>query len=316
MSQTRTIRWIVDHEPVELFIRTARAFDQKIRELTQDSVQVEIYTSEEYSKKFSTAKVHPLTMINAGDAEVTQVETRWVGSWYNPDFFALELPYLFKDHAHATRVLDGAIGKKLLSKVQETSAVRGLAFTYSGGFRVFASDQEVKTSEDFVKLTCVSTLNPVRVDTARALGCTVIPATAAMSDDRNNLVKAKGTVETTLPRYDAEAYRQGLTHIARTDHSMFLTTILINNDFFNSLTPEQQQAMTQASAHVAKLERSWTVSEADQIEADTESHERKGISYHRFAEAEIAKLKQKVQPLYDKYRDIFSPQLVDDMIKA
>jgi TRAP-type C4-dicarboxylate transport system substrate-binding protein len=318
MSQIRKIRWVLDHEPVELFVRTARAFDEKIRELTNNTVQVEIYTAKEYSDKFfagAALPANPLTVVDSGDAEVTQVEIQWVGAWYNSDFFALEMPYLFRDHDHATRVLDGAIGKKLLGQLEQTSSTKGLAFTYSGGYRVFASKQPILSAEDFKQITCVGTLNPVRVDTVTALGCNVI--TNSPGDvSRKALISEVGTVETTLPRYEIEAYDQGCNYISTTDHSMFLTSILINKDFFASLTQEQQQAIETAANHVSKLERQWTVSEANEIAADQKMHSDKGIGFHRFADAEIAKLKDMVKPVYEKYSTVFTPRLIDDIVAA
>lgn len=318
MSQIRKIRWVLDHEPVELFVRTARAFDGKIRELTNNTVQVEIYTAKEYSDKFfagAALPANPLTVVDSGDAEVTQVEIQWVGAWYNSDFFALEMPYLFRDHDHATRVLDGAIGKGLLGQLEKTSSTKGLAFTYSGGYRVFASKQPILTAEDFKQITCVGTLNPVRVDTVTALGCNVI--TNSPGDvSRKALISEAGTVETTLPRYEVEAYDQGCNYISTTDHSMFLTSILINKDFFASLTAEQQQAIETAANHVSKLERQWTVNEANEIAADQKMHADKGIGFHRFADAEIAKLKDMVKPVYEKYSTVFTPRLIDNIVAA
>lgn len=318
MSLIRKIRWVLDHKPIELFVRTARAFDEKIRELTNDTVQVEIYTAKEYSEKFFAGVAlpqNPLTVVDSGDAEVTQVEIQWVGAWYNSDFFALEMPYLFSDHDHATRVLDGQIGKGLLNQLEKTSNTKGLAFTYSGGYRVFASKQPIMTAEDFKQITCVGQFNPVRVDTVKALGCNVV--TYSPSDaGRPDLIGAVGTVETTLPRYEQEAYEQGCTHISNTDHSMFLTSILINKDFFASLTTEQQAAIHTASEHVSRLERQWTVSEAAEIEKDQDMHVRMGIKFHKFADSEIAKLREMVKPVYEKYRNVFTPKLVDNILVA
>lgn len=318
MSQIRKIRWVLDHKPIELFVRTARAYDEKIRELTDNTVQVEIYTAKEYSEKFFGGEAlppNPLTVVDSGDAEVTQVETQWVGAFYNSDFFALEMPYLFTDHDHATRVLDGEIGKNLLNKLEQTGGAKGLAFTYSGGYRVFASNQPILNADDFKQITCVGNFNPVRVDTVTALGCNVIPFSPS-DVARPDLISSVGTVETTLPRYELEAYDQGCNHISSTDHSMFLTTILVNKDFFASLTAEQQTAMQVAADHVSKLERQWTVSEAEEIEKDLAMHERKGIQFHKFAATEIDKLKDMVKPVYDKYRYVFTPRLVDDIISA
>lgn len=318
MSQIRKIRWILEHTPADLFIRTARAFDEKIRELTNDEIQVEIYTAQEYADKFHNGTApspNPLTAVDSGDAEVTQVEIQWVGSYFNSDFFALEMPYLFTDHDHATRVLDGDIGKNLLGQIEKTSSSKGLAFTYSGGYRVFASKQPIMSAEDFKQITCVGNFNPVRVDTVTALGCNVVPYSPSDAG-RPDLIGSVGTVETTLPRYEYEAYNQGCNHISATDHSMFLTTILINKDFFASLTAEQQESIKIASEYVSKLERQWTVSEAEEIEQDVDLHQRMGIKIHKFASDELAKLKDMVKPVYAKYKQVFTPSLVDDILAA
>lgn len=318
MSQIRKIRWILEHTPVDLFVRTARAFDEKIRELTDDAIQVEIYSAKEFAEKFYSVAApspNPLVAVDSGDAEVTQVEIQWVGSSINPDFFALEMPYLFADHDHATRVLDGEIGKNLLGQLEKTSSTKGLAFTYSGGYRVFASKEPIMTAEDFKQITCVGNFNPVRVDTVTALGCNVMPYSPSDAN-RASLIRSVGTVETTLPRYEYEAYEQGCTHVSLTDHSMFLTTILINKDFFESLTPEQQASIQIAAQHVSKLERQWTVDEARIIESDQSMHDRMGIKVHKFGSEEMSKLKDMVNPLYEKYRHVFTPNLIDNMLTA
>lgn len=318
MSQIRKIRWILEHTPIDLFVRTARAFDEKIRELTNDTVQVEIYSAKEFAEKFySVAAPAPnaLAAVNSGDANVTQVEIQWVGSSIDPDFFALEMPYLFTDHDHATRVLDGEIGRNLLGRLEKTSSTKGLAFTYSGGYRVFASKEPIMTAEDFKQITCVGNFNPVRIDTVAALGCNVIPYSPSDAN-RAGLIGSVGTVETTLPRYEYEAYKQGCTHVSLTDHSMFLTTILINKDFFESLTPEQQASIQVAAEYVSKLERQWTVDESQTIERDQSMHDRMGIEIHRFSPEETSKLKDMVSPLYAKYRHVFTPNLIDNMLTA
>lgn len=323
MTQIRKIRWLLEHEPVELFLRTARAFDERIRKLTNDQIQVEIYTKEEYQDKFnvSPASTDPLILMTAGDIEMTQTQIVNVGQWFCPDFFALEMPYLFKDHDHATRVLDGKIGKKLLDSVEESTPSKGLAFTYSGGYRVFASKGPIKSAEDLKGLSCVTDISPVRVDTAKAFGLNVVPYKIASQEEgsesyKTDLYVTSQARETTLPRYEAEAYHAGHHHIGVTNHSMFLTTILVNKEFFDGLTPEQQIAMEVVAKEVVKIEREWSIEDASELAKNTAKHEQLGIDYYELSQDEITKLKKSVEPLYEKYRVVFSPMLIDDMLKA
>jgi TRAP-type C4-dicarboxylate transport system substrate-binding protein len=323
MNQPRKIRWLLEHEPVELFLRTAVEFDKRIRALTNNEVQIEIYKKEEYMEKFGTSAemTEATLLLNTNDIQMTQIQIVRVGQWYSPDFFALEMPFLFDSHEHATRVLDGEIGQRLLDSIEDNAKAKGLAFTYSGGYRVLASSSEIKTAEDLKGLTCVTDMSGVRVDTAKAFGLTVTPYKDAslqrdLAYEKVELYEASQTRETTLPRYEAEAYHAGHRYIGVTNHSMFLTTILINKDFFASLTPEQQAAIKQVSKEVAVLEREWSVADAETYATDTAKHADMGITYTEFAEEEVAKLKEATAPLYDKYRKIFSPLLIDNIRSA
>ena len=61
MSQTRTIRWVLYHEPIDLFIRTAEAFGDEIARLTDGRINVEIYSTTEFAEKFKKGiDVEPL----------------------------------------------------------------------------------------------------------------------------------------------------------------------------------------------------------------------------------------------------------------
>jgi TRAP-type C4-dicarboxylate transport system substrate-binding protein len=323
MNQPRKIRWLLEHEPVELFLRTAKEFDKRIRALTNDEIQVEMYTKEQYQEKFGVAPemLDSVVLMHSGDIEMTQTQIVNIGQWYCPDFFALEMPFLFDSHDHATRVLDGKIGENLLNSIEQNASAKGLAFTYSGGYRVFASNEKLTTAEDLKGLSCVTDISTVRIDTAKAFGLNVVPFKDASLQGDQAYVKidryeASQTRETTLPRYEAEAYHAGHHHIGVTNHSMYLTTILVNKDFFASLTEEQKSAMKQVAMEVAKLEREWSVNDADTLATDTAKHADLGITFTEFADNEVAKLKQAVEPMYEKYRTIFSPLLIDNIRSA
>ena len=146
---------MIAHEPVELFLRTAQAFKQKLEELTSNEFNVEIYTATEYAEKFGAIEnearnVDPMSSMDAGDLEMSQLHISELARWHNTNFFVLELPFLFRDHDHAARVLEGDIGRGLLNSIKQTSPATGLAFTYSGGFRCIAAQEKI-TSLDQLK---------------------------------------------------------------------------------------------------------------------------------------------------------------------
>ena len=159
MNQKKKIRWLIAHEPVNLFLRTAEAFREKIAELTNDEFEVEIYTASEYEQKFkqsalkdsTTSYIDPMTMLDQGMLEMSQLHITELARWHSPEFWALEMPFIFEDHDHASRVLEGPVGEGLLEKITEKSNVRGMAFTYSGGFRNIIANKKVSTLSDLAK---------------------------------------------------------------------------------------------------------------------------------------------------------------------
>ena len=114
----RRIKWLIAHEPQHLFVRTAAAFAQKIHELTGGDIMIEPLTVEEYK-----AKIMPDCDINGVqqllfDAleqdriQISQTQTHFF-SRYDINFRSLDLPFLFRDHDHTTKVLEGEIGTAL-----------------------------------------------------------------------------------------------------------------------------------------------------------------------------------------------------------
>ena len=321
MSQTRTIRWVLYHEPIDLFLRTAKAFSEEIARTTNGRLAVEILTTQEFAEKYNKdAGLEPMSWMQSGDAEMSQVHVSHLGIWHAPEFFALELPFLFDSHEHATRVLEGDIGETMLGDLDSKTPVHGLAFTYSGGYRCLALDREISKAEDLQGLKMVTNTNPVSIDTAEAFGCVAVPVNLkeALNVNRNSDTNHNGNnaIETTLPRYEKEAKSAVHTHVSNTRHSMYLTSILISKDFWASLSAEDQASIKAAAMHSSTLERTWTVNDSAKIANSTEEQAKLGISYTEFADSERAKLKELVQPMYNKYRQIFGVDLVDGIIKG
>ena len=102
---------------------------------------------------------------------------------------ALSLPYLFKSHDHATRVFEGEVGKNLLTHLDNNVQVKGLCFTYSGGYKMLASDTPVQCMEELKGLTYTKNENALWADLFSTLGMT--PTT-----DQPNIT------QTTYPRYE------------------------------------------------------------------------------------------------------------------
>jgi TRAP-type C4-dicarboxylate transport system substrate-binding protein len=145
MKQPRKIRWLIAHQPQELFVRTARAFSEELNKRCGDDLEIEILTYPEYQAKYHDIKGlehmvqrpesledHEEKGMKAfwnalfdSQVEMSQIQIVRVGQLCN-DFLALDLPFLFDDHDHVSRVLEGPIGRDLCDRLGKTSGVTGL----------------------------------------------------------------------------------------------------------------------------------------------------------------------------------------------
>ena len=318
MSQKHKIKWLLYHEPIDLFLRTAEAFRDEIKELTDGRIEIEIYSTEEYKNKFTNGVWHdPMTLINRGEVQMSQLEVSKLGMNNATDFFALEMPFLFRSHDHATKVLDGQIGKNMLENLPKQTAVTGLAFTYSGGYRVVASEKVITKADDFKGQTMSAGINPIFKDLGHAFGCVIKKALASEPEGKREINREMSSIQTTLPRYLKEAVPGKHQHVVCTNHSMYLTTIIINDEFWNSLSIADQTAMRTAALNSARMERQWSVADAEKITTDSDVQEKLGIkSLTKLSPEEQSKLENAVMPVYEKYKNIFTTGLIESIKNA
>ena len=88
MQQKTKIKWLLFHEPVELFIRTAKDFQRHVNELTNDKFDFEIMTWDDYAEKYLDGEIRePITELKKGEIQITQVFSDAAGK-HATDFFA------------------------------------------------------------------------------------------------------------------------------------------------------------------------------------------------------------------------------------
>jgi len=112
-------------------------------------------------------------------------------------------------------------------------------------------------------------------------------------------------VETTYLRFNGK-------HILKTNHSMFMTTILISNKFWNTLSADEQSIFQKAALEAARRERQWSVEDADKFEKEASE---KGITIVDISEEDRELLKHKSQMTYVKCKYYFSDGLVSRIRK-
>jgi TRAP-type C4-dicarboxylate transport system substrate-binding protein len=309
------IKWVLAHEPIELFIRAAKVFAAEVNAKAPGQLDIEVMTMSEYSHKYNNGVVvtkhELLDLLDAGAIEMSQTYTISLGK-VNRDFFALDLPFLFKDHAHAGRVFEGPVGQQLLDSLQQTKNVKGLAFTYSGGFRIIPGNETVAKIEDLRGMKIRTSHSPVAIDTFKAVGADVVPM--ELEELTTGLEKADVAVgESTYPRVYALGQDRVSKVVNHTEHSLFLTSILIGTDFWNSLSPELQTIVGDAAKTAARHERDLSIADVELVQ---DRCEQDGIEVVRMSAEEQDRFAQATQVVYNKYQNYFTAGLVDQIQRS
>jgi TRAP-type C4-dicarboxylate transport system substrate-binding protein len=202
----------------------------------------------------------------------------------------------------------------MLLNLKEKSPARGLAFTYSGGYRVMVSDEEVNELADFRNMKFYTGTNPIGMDTIEAIGG--LPDPHAIDHFWQNVVNegtAHNAVDTTLPRILATVDKTNKRYITDTQHSMFLTSIIVSESWWNTLSDEVKSIISQAATDAARLERKWSVADADEVIANAVDH---GLHYKALETSEMEKFRSLTEPLYQKYDSIFMPGLLNGILRG
>jgi TRAP-type transport system periplasmic protein len=86
----------------------------------------------------------------------------------------LDVPFMFRDYAHARAVLDGPIGQNLLAKTRSGGPLL-LAWSENGFRHLTNNKRPVRTPEDVKGLKLRTPKSPVMVEAFRTLGAEVTP---------------------------------------------------------------------------------------------------------------------------------------------
>jgi tripartite ATP-independent transporter DctP family solute receptor len=314
MKQVRKIRWVLAHEPFDLFIRAAAQFKKEVNEKTNGAIDIEVLGLNEFEQKYNNGqqldRYKILDLVNDGTIEMSQMYTTTLGL-LDKEMFVLDMPFLFRDHTHAANVLDGKIGAGLMDSLASKSNVKGLAFTYSGGFRVIPGNEVIANLEQFKGMKVRVAKSPVAEDTFRAVGAD--PVVMAIEDLANAIgSKSVDAGESTYPRIYGMKQNETSSIINHTEHSLFLTTMIMNKQLWESLDVDTQKIFADAAISAARIERAESL---EDIEITQKRAKEDGIQVVALPAEEIEKFKQATKEVYIKYEDYFTAGLIDSIRK-
>lgn len=185
-----------------------------------------------------------------------------------PETKILDIPFLFRDKAHARAVLDGPIGQEMLGKF-DSKGFKALAWGENGIRHMTNSKRAVVNPDDLKGLKMRTMENPVHVAAYKGLGIVTTP----MAFPEVFTALQQGTVdgqENPLSVIMAAKFEQVQKHITLTGHVYSPGIFLMNKAMFDKLNAADKTAFLEAAKAGVKANR-----------ARVDEDDAKGVSYLR-----------------------------------
>jgi tripartite ATP-independent transporter DctP family solute receptor len=170
-----------------------------------------------------------------------------------PEVAILDIPFLFRDYAHARAVLDGPIGQELLTKFPAKGMV-GLAWAENGFRHMTNSKRPVNVPEDLRGLKMRTMENPIHIEAYRQFG--ILPTPMAFTEVFTAL--QQGTVdgqENPLSVITAAKLDQVQKYLSLTGHVYSPAIFLMNKAQWDKLSQADKQVFLDAATEAVKANR-------------------------------------------------------------
>jgi TRAP-type transport system periplasmic protein len=190
--------------------------------------------------------------VQLGTQELTFSSTGPVPNFV-PEARILDIPFLFRDKAHARMVLDGPIGQEMLTKF-ESKGFKALAWGENGIRHMTNSKRAVNAPDDLKGLKMRTMENPVHVAAYKGLGIVTTP----MAFPEVFTALQQGTVdgqENPLSVIMAAKFDQVQKHLSLTGHVYSPGIFLMNKATFDKLSAADKQAFIDAAKEGVKANR-------------------------------------------------------------
>ncbi|MBY6028439.1 TRAP transporter substrate-binding protein [Halomonas sp. DP8Y7-1] len=221
-----------------------------------------------------------------------------------PETYVLDLPFLFKDYAHARCVLDGEVGQDLLDKIGEHDLV-GLAWTENGFRHMTNSQRDINTPEDAQGLKIRTMENEMHMAAFNEMG--VHPTPMAFPELFTAL--QQGTVdgqENPISVILTGNLWEVQDRLSLTGHVYSPAIMLASPILWDGLTDEQKGWFMEAAHAGAEATRAMV----SRLETEgVEELKAKGMTV--VEDIDKAQFQAAVEPSYSVYTDEYGSEMLD-----
>ena len=258
-------------------------------ELSNGKMEIEIYPSEQLGSEQQCVE-----LLQIGSLAITKVSAAVMES-FTEDYKVLGLPYIFRDSAHAVKVLDGEIGQELLLSTEDRY-IRGLCFYDAGSRSFYTIDKPILNPSDLEGMKIRVMKSKTAMDMVKALGGSPTP----ISYGELYTALQSGVVdgaENNPPSFYTSHHYEVCKHYALDEHTAVPDVLIISQHIWKKLSDQEKKWIQQAATESVAVERRlWSES----VKKSLEEVQKAGVTIYYPEKSLFA---DKVADVYDSYKD-------------
>jgi tripartite ATP-independent transporter DctP family solute receptor len=226
---------------------TAELFSRLLSEKTNGAIKVQIVPGAQFGGQREI-----IEGVSFGTIEMGYGESGLYANWV-PMFGVIGLPFLYQDYDHWIQMANSPVAEELEEALRHATGMRIVNWIMGGYRDIYTNRQPITRPEELKGLMIRLPEAPVFVDSFRFLGArpAPIPAPEMYTALQTGVVDAmEGTEEVgyTYKIYEVAKY------LSRTRHILLDGSSVINENFFQSLSPAHQQALLEAAREAQEVQ--------------------------------------------------------------
>lgn len=243
--------------------------------------------------------------LQLGTVEMTIVSSGTLSNFV-PEAGIFDVPFLFRDKAHARAVLDGEIGQEMLARFDD-AGIHALAWGEQGFRHITNNRGPIQTPEDAQGLKIRTMENPVHIQAFRALGAS--PTPMAWPEVIGALEQgAIDGQENPLSVIVSAKLNEVQKYLTLDGHVYSPAIVLISPQFWGGLDDDQKAAFEKAAAASVQAMRDY-VDEVD--ESGVAALKEAGMQVNELTDEEKAAFRAALDEPYAEYEAQFGKELLD-----
>ena len=283
--------------------KAAEKFKQMVEERSKGAIKVEIYPNSQLYKDREE-----LEALQLGAVQMLAPSMAKFGPLGAREFELFDLPYIFPNKETLYRTMDGAVGKRLFSKL-ETKGLVGLAF-WDNGFKHMSANKPMHKVADFNGMKMRIQSSKVLDAQMKALGA--MPQVMAFSEVYTAL--QQGVVDGTenpLSNIYTQKMHEVQKNLTLSGHGYLGYAVITNKKFWDGLTADQRDLLAQAMKEATVYERGIAQQENDDSLAKI--REAKTTEIYTLTPAERAEWMKALLPVHKEFESVVGKENLQEV---